>query len=275
MNELRDKTQLLIDKGLRVPSLAVVLVGSNPASQTYVRNKANACKELGYMHFQYNLSEDCKEEELLDLIESLNRDDGIDGILVQVPLPKQIDELKAIAAIAPEKDVDGFTEGNAGRLMIGKDCFLPCTPKGIMRIIDFYGIETRGRRAVVIGRSNIVGKPVSMLLMSKGRDATVTVCNSYTEDLRKHTLDADIVIVAVGKPGFIDSSYIKDGAAVIDVGINRIEDSSKRSGFRVVGDVDYDSFGNRDVSLTPVPGGVGVMTVAMLMENTYQARMER
>ncbi len=275
MEEIRKETEIFTSEGNRAPSLAVVLVGHDGASETYVRKKAEAAAELGFLHFQYSLDEDTAESDLLSLIDELNGRDDIDGILVQLPLPRQINERKVIERISPEKDVDGFSPVNAGRLMTGEECFIPCTPEGIMRILSYYHIETAGRKAVVIGRSNIVGKPMAMLLMQKGIDATVTVCNTKTPDLREYTLGADIIIVATGKPGTIDSSFVKDGAVVIDVGMNRIPDSTKEKGFRLTGDADYASFKDRDVSITPVPGGVGLMTVSMLMANTLQAAKRR
>ena len=275
LEELKAKTELFINKGNRAPSLAVVLVGENEASKTYVRKKEEAAEALGFLHFQYNFNEDVRESELISLIDTLNSDDGIDGILVQFPLPKHISEENIIERISAEKDVDGFSPVNAGRLMIGEKSFVPCTPKGILAVLRYYGIETAGKKAVVIGRSNIVGKPMAVLLMQRGLDATVTVCNTKTPDLKEYTSDADIVIVATGHPGTIDASYVKDGATVIDVGVNRIADSSREKGFRLVGDVDYKSFKNRDVSITPVPGGIGLMTVAMLMENTFEAAERR
>ncbi len=275
LEELKAKTELFINKGNRAPSLAVVLVGENEASKTYVRKKEEAAEALGFLHFQYNFNEDVRESELISLIDTLNSDDGIDGILVQLPLPKHISEENIIERISAEKDVDGFSPVNAGRLMIGEKSFVPCTPKGILAVLRYYGIETAGKKAVVIGRSNIVGKPMAVLLMQRGLDATVTVCNTKTPDLKEYTSDADIVIVATGHPGTIDASYVKDGATVIDVGVNRIADSSREKGFRLVGDVDYKSFKNRDVSITPVPGGIGLMTVAMLMENTFEAAERR
>ena len=275
MEEIRKETEIFTSEGNKAPSLAVVLVGHDGASETYVRKKAEAATELGFLHFQYSLDEDTAESDLLSLIDELNERDDIDGILVQLPLPRQINERKVIERISPEKDVDGFSPVNAGRLMTGEECFIPCTPEGIMRILSYYHIETAGRKAVVIGRSNIVGKPMAMLLVQKGIDATVTVCNTKTPDLREYTLGADIIIVATGKPGTIDSSFVKDGAVIIDVGMNRIPDSTKEKGFRLTGDADYASFKDRDVSITPVPGGVGLMTVSMLMANTLQAAKRR
>ena len=275
LEEIRKETERFTSEGTRVPSLAVVLVGDDPASQTYVRKKAEAAASLGFMHFQYTLDGDSEEKDVLALVAELNARDDIDGILVQLPLPRHISEKKVIDAIAPEKDVDGFSPVNMGRLAIGGESFVPCTPKGIMETLRYYGIETAGKKAVVIGRSNIVGKPMALLLMQKGVDATVTVCHTKTHDLRAYTADADIIIVAAGRPATIDASYVKDGAAVIDVGVNRVEDPSKEKGFRLVGDADYASFRDRDVMITPVPGGIGLMTVSMLMANTLEAARKR
>ena len=277
--EVADDVMADIQKGCsglsRMPGLAVILVSHDAASETYVRKKEESALALGFEHRQYTLSETSSEEELLSLIDTLNCDDAIDGILVQLPLPGHINEKRVIERISADKDVDGFSPVNAGRLMIGEDSFVPCTPKGVMHILSYYGIETAGKNVTVIGRSNIVGKPMAALLMQRGVDATVTVCNTKTKDLKEHTLISDIIIVAAGAPGTIDQSYVKDGAVVIDVGDNRIPDSTKKKGFRLVGDVDYQSFENRDVSITPVPGGVGVMTVAMLMENTFISARRR
>ena len=275
MSSIRNETELFVKAGNRAPSLAVVIVGHDPASETYVRKKAEAAASLGFMHFQYSLDEDASEGELVSLIDSLNSREDVDGILVQLPLPSSISSGRIIERILPEKDVDGFSPVNAGRLLIGEECFIPCTPKGILETLRHFGIETAGRKAVIIGRSNIVGKPMAALLMRRGIDATVTVCNTRTPDLKEYTLGADIIIVATGKPGTIDSSYVRDGAVVIDVGVNRIPDPSRKSGFRLVGDVDAASFEERNVSLTPVPGGIGLMTVSMLMANTLQAARRR
>lgn len=275
LDELKTKTEDFTKQGNRAPSLAVVLVGHDAASETYVRKKAEACARLGFLHFQYSFDEDCSESELLTLIDELNGRDDVDGILVQLPLPASISERRVIERISPEKDVDGFSPVNAGRLLIGEDCFVPCTPKGIMETLRYYGVETAGKKAVVIGRSNIVGKPMAAILMQRSIDATVTVCNTKTPDLREYTLQADIIIVATGHPGTIDETYVKDGAVVIDVGVNRIPDPSKKSGYHLSGDADYASFTNRNVSITPVPGGIGLMTVSMLMSNTFEAAMRR
>ena len=272
---VREETLSFVNKGNRAPSLAVILVGDDPASSSYVRSKGKRCDELGFVHFQYSLSEDSLESEVIALVEKLNRDDSVDGILVQLPLPKHISAEKVINTIAPEKDVDGFSPYSMGRLALGNPSFIPCTPLGILKILENWKIETKGKRVCVIGRSNIVGKPMAIILSQKGYDATVTLCNSHTENLREITKECDIVIVAVGKPGLIDSSYIKDGAAVIDVGINRVEDSTKKKGYRLTGDCDYESFTERDVMITPVPGGVGLLTVTALMMNTLTSAENR
>jgi len=251
------------------PTLAVVLVGHDAASETYVKSKGKACVAVGFGHRDIRLEEDTSEDELLDIIDALNEDDDVDGILVQLPLPRQISADKVIDRISVEKDVDGFSERNVGKILLGKDDgFVPCTPKGILALLDHYNIQTKGKRVCVIGRSNIVGKPIAALLMQKGRDATVTVCNSQTTGLSDITLSSDIIIVAVGKPGTLTGDMVKDGAVVIDVGINRIPDSAKKSGHRLVGDVDFESVEPKCSAITPVPGGVGPMTIAMLMENT-------
>ena len=273
--ELKSKVESFVLKGNRAPSLAVILVGNDGASETYVKNKHSACDRLGFLHFDYRFDEDVEEEEVLSLVEELNKREDVDGILVQLPLPKHIDEKKIINSIAPEKDVDGFSPVNVGHLCLGDECYVPCTPKGIIEILRYYGIKTEGKKVVVIGRSNIVGKPMAMLLMQKGADATVTVCNTKTPDLCEFTKDADIIIVATGRPGTLDASMCRDDAVIIDVGVNRISDPSREKGYRLVGDVDYKSFENTSCMVTPVPGGVGLMTVMMLMENTYLAAERR
>lgn len=273
--ELKSKVESFVLKGNRAPSLAVILVGNDGASETYVKNKHSACDRLGFLHFDYRFDEDVEEEYVLSLVEELNKREDVDGILVQLPLPKHIDEKKIINSIAPEKDVDGFSPVNVGHLCLGEECYVPCTPKGIIEILRYYGIKTTGRKVVVIGRSNIVGKPMAMLLMQKGADATVTVCNTKTPDLCEFTKDADIIIVATGRPGTLDASMCRDDAVIIDVGVNRISDPSREKGYRLVGDVDYKSFENTTCMVTPVPGGVGLMTVMMLMENTYLAAERR
>ena len=251
--------------------LAVILVGENPASVSYVTGKQKALAEVGMQDRSVHLPENTSEEDLLKLIEQLNNDDTVHGILVQLPLPKHINEEKVIMAISPEKDVDGFHPVNVGNMMIGRPGFLPCTPHGIIVLLQRMGIETSGKHAVVIGRSNIVGKPVSVLLAQKSVNCTVTLCHTGTKNLPEITKQADIVVVASGHPHTLTGDMIKEGAVVIDVGVNRIPDSSKKSGFRLVGDCDFDDLKEKASFITPVPGGVGPMTIAMLMVNTLES----
>ena len=255
----------------RKPCLAVVLVGDNAASQTYVKSKRKSCEELGFAHVDITFESSISQDELLICVETLNNDPAVDGILIQMPLPSHIDELAITEAVRPDKDVDGFHPQNIGKLLLGQRSLVACTPRGIMRIIDHYGIETAGKKVCIMGRSNIVGKPMAALMMQKGRDATVTVCHSRTPDVATYTREADIVIVAVGHVNALTSDMVKEGAVVIDVGINRVPDSSKKSGFALKGDVDYESVSQKASAITPVPGGVGPMTIAMLMENTILA----
>ena len=251
--------------------LAVILVGENPASVSYVTGKQKALAEVGMQDRSVHLPENTSEEDLLKLIDQLNNDDTVHGILVQLPLPKHINEDKVIMAISPEKDVDGFHPVNVGNMMIGRSGFLPCTPHGIIVLLQRMGIETSGKHAVVIGRSNIVGKPVSVLLAQKSVNCTVTLCHTGTKNLPEITKQADIVVVASGHPHTLTGDMIKEGAVVIDVGVNRIPDSSKKSGFRLVGDCDFDDLKEKASFITPVPGGVGPMTIAMLMVNTLKS----
>lgn len=251
--------------------LAVILVGENPASVSYVTGKQKALAEVGMQDRSVHLPENTSEEDLLKLIDQLNNDDTVHGILVQLPLPKHINEEKVIMAISPEKDVDGFHPVNVGNMMIGRPGFLPCTPHGIIVLLQRMGIETSGKHAVVIGRSNIVGKPVSVLLAQKSVNCTVTLCHTGTKNLSEITKQADIVVVASGHPHTLTGDMIKEGAVVIDVGVNRIPDSSKKSGFRLVGDCDFDDLKEKASFITPVPGGVGPMTIAMLMVNTLES----
>ena len=260
--KVKERVEHLKSKGV-VPGLAVVLVGSNPASQTYVSNKAKTCERLGMYSVLIELDENITEKELLKNVEALNQDEKIHGILVQLPLPSQIDEDRVISAISPQKDVDGFHPESVGKMMIGQQSFLPCTPFGIMKLLEYSEVDIPGKHAVIIGRSNIVGKPMGQLLLQK--DATVTYCHSKTKDLRSFTKQADILVVATGRTKMIDASYIKDGAVVIDVGINRDENN------KLCGDVDFASAQEVASKITPVPGGVGPMTIAMLMENTCLA----
>lgn len=255
----------------RRPCLAVVLVGEDPASQTYVRNKRKACDEVGILHLDFTFTAEITQEQLMMCISELNANPLVDGILVQLPLPAHINKLAVTEAISPQKDVDGFHPQNMGKLLLGRRCLLPCTPKGIMKLLDYYDIDVRGKNVCVMGRSNIVGKPLSALLMQEGRDATVTVCNSKTADDSIFTRSADIVISAVGNPGTLRADMVSDGVVVIDVGINRVPDSTKKSGYSLKGDADYDALSQVASAITPVPGGVGPMTIAMLMENTLIA----
>jgi len=255
------------------PGLGVILIGLDPASTSYVTAKEKACEEAGMHSEDVRVPATTTQEEALALVRKMNADPRIHGILVQLPLPKHIDEAAVINAIVPEKDVDGFTPINVGRMMIGETCFLPCTPNGIIQMLISAGIETSGKHAVVIGRSNIVGKPVAHLLMrkAKGGNATVTVCHTGTKDLAAFTRQADILVVAAGRPNTVTGDMIKPGSVVIDVGVNRIPDATKKNGFRLVGDVDFDSAAQVASLITPVPGGVGPMTITMLLYNTLES----
>lgn len=254
-----------------VPCLAVILVGDSPASVSYVTAKERACAEAGFESRETRLPAETSEAELVALVGSLNRDPSVHGILVQLPLPKHISDRAVIDAIAPEKDVDGFTPVNVGRMMIGGECFLPCTPHGILRLIESAGMDVRGKHAVVIGRSNIVGRPVAALLSRRETNATVTLCHTGTPDVAKFTRDADVVVVAAGRPGTLTGDMLKPGAVVIDVGVNRIPDATRPKGFRLVGDADFESCSRVAGAITPVPGGVGPMTITMLLWNTLEA----
>ncbi|MBR4600094.1 MAG: bifunctional methylenetetrahydrofolate dehydrogenase/methenyltetrahydrofolate cyclohydrolase FolD [Treponema sp.] len=269
-----EKVAALKAKGI-TPCLAVILVGENPASVSYVTGKRKALAEAGMADKSVELPENTSEEDLLKLIDELNRDDSVHGILVQLPLPKHINEDKIIMAISPEKDVDGFHPVNVGNLVIGKKAFLPCTPHGIIVLLERMGIETSGKHAVVIGRSNIVGKPVSLLLARKETNCTVTICHTGTKNMAEITRQADILIAASGHPHTVTADMVKDGAVVIDVGVNRIPDSTKKSGFRLIGDCDFEDLKEKASYITPVPGGVGPMTIAMLMYNTLEAAENR
>ena len=253
------------------PCLAVVLVGENPASVSYVTAKERALEEAGMLGKDIRLPGDTTEFDLLGLIEELNQDDSVHGILVQLPLPSHIDEDKVIMAIRPEKDVDGFHPVNVGNMMIGRKSYLPCTPHGVLVLLQTMGIPTAGKHAVIVGRSNIVGKPLSVLLTRREYNATVTVCHTGTKDLDSFTRQADILIAAAGSPGMVKAHMVKEGAVVIDVGVNRIPDSTKKSGFRLCGDVDFEAVKEVASYITPVPRGVGPMTIAMLMMNTVEA----
>lgn len=261
-NELAERINTLKNQDI-TPGLAVILVGNNSASKTYVSNKQKTCEALGMHSRLLSFESDLSEDELVEAIHSLNNDPKIHGILVQLPLPKQITESKVLAAISPDKDVDGFHPINVGKMMLGQETFLPCTPYGVMKLLEYSGIEIAGKHAVVIGRSHIVGKPMGQLLLQK--DATVTYAHSKTPNLKEITLQADILVVAVGRTKMITSDYVKEGAVVIDVGMNRDENN------RLCGDVDFESVKDKASFITPVPGGVGPMTITMLMANTVQS----
>ncbi len=264
-NEIKEEVEKLKEQGKKT-GLAVVIVGNNPASRVYVNNKKKGCAEVGMESFEYALPEETTTEELLALVEKLNNDDAVDGILCQLPLPKQIDEKKVLNAIAPYKDVDAFHPVNTGHIMIGDHSFLPCTPAGIMEMLKYYNISVEGKECVVIGRSNIVGKPMAMLLL--GQNGTVTICHSRTKDLAEVTKRADILVAAVGIAYFVKEDMVKDGAVVIDVGMNRNAEG------KLCGDVDFENVKDKCSFITPVPGGVGPMTITMLLKNTLTASKE-
>lgn len=268
--EIATGTAALKAKTGVTPGLAVILVGDNPASVSYVTAKEKACVEAGMLSKEIRLSAETSEDELIEIVKELNSDPEVHGILVQLPVPKHIREKAVIDAIAPEKDVDGFTPVNVGKMMIGDECFLPCTPHGIIKLIEFSGRNIKGKHAVVIGRSNIVGKPVAALLARKETNATVTLCHTGTPDVSVYTKQADIVVVAAGRPNTVTGDMLKPGAVVIDVGVNRIPDPTRAKGFRLVGDADFDSCAKVASAITPVPGGVGPMTITMLLWNTLE-----
>ena len=263
--EIAQRTQAMIAQGV-TPHLAVVLVGEDPASQVYVRNKENGCIKAGIRSTVIRLEEDCTQQELEETVKRLNADASVDGILVQLPLPKHLNEASVLRLIDPDKDVDGFHAMNSGRLMNGQPGFVPCTPLGVMKLLEAYGIDPAGKHAVVIGRSNIVGKPMAMLLLRA--NATVTICHSRTQNLADITRQADILVAAVGRANFVTADMVKAGAAVIDVGINRVDG-------KIVGDVDFDAVSGVAGYITPMPGGVGQMTIAMLLANTLDAAAKR
>jgi methylenetetrahydrofolate dehydrogenase (NADP+) / methenyltetrahydrofolate cyclohydrolase len=284
-HEITDGMRQEVDaSGLR-PGLAVILVGENPASAVYVRMKEKACEKLGFFSSGFRLPADVSEAELTTLILRLNNDPDIHGILLQLPIPGHLDEKKMLSLISPDKDVDGFHPVNVGKLMVGDECFVPCTPRGIMALIDAYNVELEGKRAVVIGRSNIVGKPIAMLMLH--RHATVTICHSRTVDLAGLCREADVLIAAVGRPYFVDETFVKPGATVVDVGVNRVNDVKTASqlfglespklqkirdkGYVLCGDVNFEAVESKAALLTPVPRGVGPLTIAMLMQNTFDS----
>jgi methylenetetrahydrofolate dehydrogenase (NADP+) / methenyltetrahydrofolate cyclohydrolase len=268
--ELKARIAALAAKGV-TPGLAVVLVGEDPASVSYVTGKERSCAELGIASLGRHLPADSGEAELLALIESLNADPAVHGILVQIPMPKHLDERRVINAIAPDKDMDGLTAANAGRLLLDEPGILPCTPAGVIELLKRCGVKTQGASAVVVGRSNLVGKPVANLLARRSCNATVTMCHTGTADLARRCREADILVSCVGSPGIIKADWIKPGACVIDVGVSRVADASKKSGYRLAGDVEYEAASRVAGWITPVPGGVGPMTVAMLLANTVAA----
>lgn len=274
--EIAAEVKKMVMSGKKAPHLAAILVGNDGASQTYVASKVKSCEEVGFKSSLIRLKSDITQNELITQINLLNNDDSIDGFIVQLPLPKHIDEEKIILAIAPEKDVDGFHPMNVGRMTLNLPSYVSATPKGILEMLNRYNIETEGKHCVVIGRSNIVGLPMSLLMQrrSKPGNCTVTLCHSKTNDLAQHTLQADIVIAALGKPKFLTADMIKKGAVVIDVGITRVEDSTTKSGYKLLGDVDFENVSKKCSYISPVPGGVGLMTVASLLQNTLSAAKE-
>ncbi|MCX7797303.1 MAG: bifunctional methylenetetrahydrofolate dehydrogenase/methenyltetrahydrofolate cyclohydrolase FolD [Melioribacter sp.] len=275
--EIREELKLKIadfkNKTGKVPGLVAILVGNNPASEVYVSSKSRACEELGMTSKVEKFPSEIREEELIQCVTRYNEDENFHGILVQLPLPSHINEQKIIETILPSKDVDGFHPVNVGNLVIGKETFYPCTPYGIVELLKRYSIETKGKHVVVVGRSNIVGKPIANMLLQKkeGANAIVTICHSAAKDLSRYTKDADILIAAIGKENFITADMVKEDVVVIDVGINRIEDKNSKKGYKIVGDVKFDEVEKKASYITPVPGGVGPMTIAMLLTNTFSA----
>lgn len=271
--ELKSRLVKLKTEGNKIPGLVTIIVGEDPASKVYVNMKIKACTEVGMYSKLEKLDESISEEELLRIIEKYNNDTLFHGILVQLPLPKHIDEDKIIESINPEKDVDGFHPISVGKLVIGKDTFKSCTPYGIMELLKRYNIETKGKHVVVVGRSNIVGKPIANMLVQKeeGANSIVTICHSAAPDISLYTKQADILIAAVGRANLIKKDMVKEGVVIIDVGINRIKSSETKSGYKLVGDVDFDEVAEKSSYITPVPGGVGPMTIAMLLSNTFKA----
>lgn len=271
--ELATEVENLTANGGKIPHLAAVLVGDNPASQVYVKNKVRSCEKIGFKSTLIRKDAATTEAELLEIIDQLNNDADIDGFIVQLPLPEHIDETKVTLAIDPKKDVDGFHPMNFGRMSQGLPCYIPATPYGILVMLERYGIDTSGKNCVVVGRSNIVGTPMSILMSRKSKvgNCTVTLTHSRTKDLKAETLRADIIIAAIGIPNFITADMVKDGAVIIDVGINRVDDASRKRGYRLVGDVDFDGVAPKSSFITPVPGGVGQMTVTALLMNTMKS----
>lgn len=271
--EIANQVKDIVSKGNRPPHLAAILVGHDGGSETYVAHKIRACEQCGFKSTLLRFEEDVTEQELLQAIKSLNDDESVDGFIVQLPLPKHINEQNIIEAIDYKKDVDGFHPINVGRMSIGLPCFKSATPAGIMMLLERYNIDTKGKKCVVLGRSNIVGKPVATLLMQKGNpgNATVTVCHSYTPDIKEICLQSDIIIAALGSPEFVKADMVKEGAVIIDVGTTRVKDDSRKSGYKLTGDVDFENVSKKCSYITPVPGGVGPMTIVSLMNNTLLA----
>ena len=270
--ELKEEVARLARDGI-VPGLGVILVGEDPASQSYVKAKERACEEIGLFSDDNRLPADASQQELMAIVEKMNNDPKINGILVQLPLPKHLNEAEVLLAIDPDKDVDGFHPMNVGRMVVGEKAFLPCTPHGVIQLLLRSGVEIEGANVVIVGRSNIVGKPVANMLIQKSNmgNATVTVCHTRTKNLAEHTRRADVIIAAAGRPDTITADMVKDGVVVIDVGVNRVEDSTKKKGYRLVGDVDFEAVKEKAGLITPVPGGVGPMTITMLLYNTVES----
>ena len=273
--EIAQEVKQMTAAGKRAPHLAAVLVGHDGGSETYVAHKIKSCEEVGFKSSLIRFEDDATEQQILDTVAKLNNDPDVDGFIVQLPLPKHIDEQKIIEAISTKKDVDGFHPVNLGRLVAGLDTFVSATPSGIVDLIKRYKIETSGKHCVIIGRSNIVGRPLSILMSQKGIDATVTVCHSRTENLKEIARTADILVAALGRPGFVTADMVKDGAAVIDVGTTRVPCADTKSGFRLKGDVDFETVSPKCSYITPVPGGVGPMTICSLLKNTLKAAKQR
>ncbi len=273
--EIATTVKDLLDKGLRAPHLAAVIAGDDGAALSYVSSIEKQCKGVGFMSSVYHLSANIPEEEFLGTIDFLNQDEEIDGYIIQMPLPKHISIDKVTAHVSPEKDMDCFHPENMGNLLLGKECYLPATPHGVMELIQRSNIETKGKNCVIVGRSNIVGKPLAMLMLQKNINATVTVCHSHTQNLPQVCRRADILIVAIGQPEMITAEYVKEGATVIDVGIHRLEDASQPKGYRLCGDVLFDEVSKVCGAITPTPGGTGAMTTACLLQNTLTARMKK
>jgi methylenetetrahydrofolate dehydrogenase (NADP+)/methenyltetrahydrofolate cyclohydrolase len=270
--EIKEEVAQLKEKGI-VPGLGVILVGEDPASKSYVTAKERTCEDLGIFSDDNRLPEDATQEELLTRVEKMNKDPKINGILVQLPLPKHLNEAEVLLAIDPDKDVDGFHPMNVGKMMVGEKAFLPCTPHGVIQLLMRSGVTIEGAKVVIVGRSNIVGKPLANMLIQKNKtgNATVTVCHTRTKDLADQTRQADIIIAAAGRPNTVTADMVKEGVVVIDVGVNRVEDTTKKSGYRLVGDVDFEAVKEKASFITPVPGGVGPMTITMLMYNTVDS----